>query len=101
MGVGDVISQICIEGNSLKEYQWTRTARFFGLGSLMVVRVFVNVLYIFSKRKIAVSRTPSGSRQEKHYKTCYQMQNLTASTSLSSHLHLVRETAYGRLVNKE
>ena len=37
MAVGDVISQFTVEGRSLRDYEWQRSARFFTIGAFLVV----------------------------------------------------------------
>ncbi|KAK8386602.1 hypothetical protein O3P69_017827 [Scylla paramamosain] len=39
MGAGDASSQFLVEGKSLNEYEWRRTARFFALGTFFVAPV--------------------------------------------------------------
>jgi len=39
MGVGDVVSQFCIERKPLEQYEWQRTVRFFSIGFFGVVRL--------------------------------------------------------------
>ena len=37
MGLGDVVSQLCVEKKTVREFEWLRTATFFSMGTIMVV----------------------------------------------------------------